>query len=365
LSKDIPRTSELDALLKPVTTAYQKMVIIHDYVRKNMQWNNYDNIWALEGVKGAWRDKKGTSGEINLILINLLKDAGLKVKPILVSTRDNRVINTSIAGFDQFNKVLAYVEIGDKVYVLDATEKETPSNLIPFEVMASEGLLIEKISTYEWGWSVLWDENHKRKKDVFINAEIDDKGMLKGNATVAAYDYAKMELVSLAKEGNAKIVEQLKAQADIKIDSFVLTGIASDTLPMVETFEFSTPVSTSNEYHYFSGNFFAGLEKNPFIADERATDIFFGVRQSFSINNHIFLPDGYQMDELPANLKMITPDTSVSFSRMASYADGAVSINYQLEYRDPVYPVGNYPDFKEFYKKMFGLLNEKFVYKKK
>ena len=77
LRRNIPRTSDLDAMLAPVKDPYQKMVIIHDYVRKNMQWNDTYSIWALDGVKTAWKDKKGTVGEINLILVNLLKDAYL------------------------------------------------------------------------------------------------------------------------------------------------------------------------------------------------------------------------------------------------------------------------------------------------
>src|SRR5207247_1115776 len=85
LKKNIPRTQDLDDMLKKITRPYDKMVMIHDYVRKNMQWNGYDNIWALDGVKSAWKDKKGTSGEINLILVNLLKDAGLTAHPLLVS----------------------------------------------------------------------------------------------------------------------------------------------------------------------------------------------------------------------------------------------------------------------------------------
>jgi hypothetical protein len=34
LKKNIPRTSDLDALLTPVKDPYKKMAIIHDYVRK-------------------------------------------------------------------------------------------------------------------------------------------------------------------------------------------------------------------------------------------------------------------------------------------------------------------------------------------
>ncbi|WP_315822806.1 hypothetical protein [Paraflavitalea speifideaquila] len=34
------------------------METIHNYVRKNMEWNSYGGIWALNGVKSAWKDKK-------------------------------------------------------------------------------------------------------------------------------------------------------------------------------------------------------------------------------------------------------------------------------------------------------------------
>ena len=182
MKREIPRTADLDSALQKLKDPHQKMVTIHNYVRKNMEWNNYGSIWALNGVRSAWKDKKGTSGEINLILVNLLKDAGLKASPLLVSTRSNGRINTSFAHYRNFNKVLAYVTIGENVYVLDATEKYTPSSLIPYEVMYSEGLVIEKIDTWDWGWRVLWDERPHFRETVIMQAEIDEQGLMKGKA---------------------------------------------------------------------------------------------------------------------------------------------------------------------------------------
>jgi hypothetical protein len=73
LKKNIPRTADLDEKLKNISDPYSKMKIIYKYVQDNMQWNEYTGIWALDGVRSAWKDKKGTVGEINLILVNLLK----------------------------------------------------------------------------------------------------------------------------------------------------------------------------------------------------------------------------------------------------------------------------------------------------
>lgn len=365
LKKDIPRTADLDKMLQAEANPYRKMNIVHNYVRNNMQWNNYNGIWALDGVKSAWRDKKGTSGEINLILINLLKDAGLDVHPILVSTRSNGIINTSVAGYSQFDKVMAYVDIDNKTYILDATEKNTPSFILPYEVMASEGLLIDKLSTYGWGWKTIWDDKHIFRNNVFVQADLDEKGNMKGTATISSYDYEKIQQLAVYRKGMDYVKKDLQQVDGLSADSILVENAEVDSLPLIVNCQFESKGSASGEYKYFSSNLFSGLTKNHFIADERSTDIFFGANQLYEINGTYFLPDGYTMEVLPKNLRMIMPDTSIVFIRQASYSDGILSVKYVVEFKSPLFVKDSYPEFKEFYKKLFSLLNEKFVYKKK
>lgn len=364
LKKDIPRTAELDQQLKSITDPYQKMVTIHNYVRNNMQWDNYYSIWALDGVKSAWKSKKGNTGEINMIMINLMRDADLKARPVLVSTRENGRINTSVADYDQFNKVLAYVEIDKSVYILDATDKITPAYLIPLEVATTRGLVIEKLSTFEWGWATLWDKQHGDNTEVFFSGEINDKHILSCGAEITAYDYAKVNIAPTVKLGNAALKAALTSVPDVGIDSVEVLNANVDTLPLIQKFNFTMPATSTGDYHYFSVNLFGGLEKNPFYADERQTDIFFGVKRNFKINASVFLPEGYEMDEMPKNVRLITPDTGMAFTRMSFFKDGMLTVRVELDFKDPIYPVNDYGEFKEFYKKLFGMLNERYVYKK-
>ena len=113
-------------------------------------------------------------------------------------------------------------------------------------------------------------------------------------------------------------------------------------------------------------NLFTGLEKNPFVADERISDVFFGMLQSHTLIGTIFIPDGYEFDELPKNIRMIMPDTSIVVSRAAQIIDNnMLSFRMNLEFKKPFYSADEYPGFREFYKKLFDLLNEQFVIKKK
>jgi hypothetical protein len=367
LKKNIPRTSDLEEMLKNISNPYDKMVIIHHYVRKNMEWNGTENIWALSGVKSAWKDKKGTSGEINLILVNLLKDAGLNAHPVLVSTREHGRINGVNPSYSQFNKVMAYVTIDDNPYVLDATEKYTPSQLIPWEVVGTEGLVIEKIETGEWGWKTLWNPNQKFNNTTILMANIDKEGKLEGNATIYSSDYARMKHIPKVKDGKEKYIETFFASqnSNAKIDSLVFENENTDSLPLVQKFNFSLPTSTSGDYQYFSSNLFTGLEKNPFLADSRFSDIFFGANQKYSLIGSFNIPEGYAFEELPKNTRMIMPDTGIVFTRLAGVTENTLSVRVTLEFRKPYYMLEEYPEFKEFYKKLYGLLTEQFVIKKK
>ena len=61
---------------------------------------------------------------------------------------------------------------------------------------------------------------------------------------------------------------------------------------------------------------------------------------------------------------MIMPDTSISFTRMSTVSENQLSVRINLEFKKPFYTTNEYPYFKEFYKKLFDILNEQFVIRK-
>lgn len=373
LKKNIPRTADLDEKLKNISDPYSRMKIIYKYVQDNMQWNEYTGIWALDGVKSAWKDKKGTVGEINLILVNLLRDADLQAHPVLVSTHENGIVNTTDAGtlfdpgFFQFDKVMAYVEIADKVYVLDATEKQTPVHLIPEDVLMTEGLVIEKIETSEWGWKTLFDKDMMARDVVSVHGTIDESGKMNGEVTIASYDYSKIDRLPVAKKGKDKYIEAcLKdGQPGLAVDDVTFENLDNDSLPLIQKIKFSQALNSSGEYRYFSSNILTGKEKNPFIADSRFSDVFFGRNQNLLIVGNFVIPEGYEFETLPRNIKMIMPDTSISIIRRAQLQGNLLQTQIQLAFQKPYYPASQYEELHEFYKQLFDLLNEQFVIRKK
>jgi len=149
------------------------------------------------------------------------------------------------------------------------------------------------------------------------------------------------------------------------IDSLEFENLDADSMPLVQKVQFKIPVSSSGEYSFFSTNLFTRLEKNPFVADTRFSDVFFGVNQNTSIIANITIPPGYTFETLPKNMRMIMPDTSISITRRLVAENNQLSVRVSLDFLKPYFTTQEYPDFKEFYKQLFAILSEQIAIKKK
>ena len=61
---------------------------------------------------------------------------------------------------------------------------------------------------------------------------------------------------------------------------------------------------------------------------------------------------------------MAMPDNSIIFRRTMIEQDGKIAVRYSISYKKTIYFKEDYPDFHEFYKKMYEMLNEQIVLKK-
>lgn len=59
------------------------------------------------------------------------------------------------------------------------------------------------------------------------------------------------------------------------------------------------------------------------------------------------------------------PDTSIILSRVAQVSENILMTKIQVDFKKPFYAAAEYSDFQEFYKRLFELINEQFVVRKK
>jgi Domain of Unknown Function with PDB structure (DUF3857)/Transglutaminase-like superfamily len=363
LTKNIPGSKDFIETVSRIPDLEERMYKIYDYVRQNMDWNGDNEFVADDDINKVWQKRSGTSGEINLILIDLLKKAGLDAYPLLVSTRDHGRINVTYPFLSQFNETVAYVWIDNHAYILDGTEKYLPYNLVPFDILNTAGYLV---SPDMKGWIPINDKYYEYKNQVTVLATLTPDGILKGKAYVNSYDYSRSERAEEWNDDKTNFKKDFFSDKNsvIKIDSIHVENIDKDSLPLEQTVDFSMPVNSSGNYMYFNTNLFTGLDDNPFVAKRRFSDIDFGFIQSYTFTGVYTLPAGYTLQALPKNMMMIMPDTSIVYTRIMQAVGQNLSIRFTVTFKKPVYTPDEYPALQDFYKKLFAKLNEQIVLEK-
>jgi len=351
---------------KSLKSDEEKISYLFSAVKSAMKWNGSDRWYTNDGVSKAWQKKTGNSTEINLILFRLLKQAGLKAYPMIVSTRSNGKANIIYPWLKQFNKTVVTIPVDSASrYILDASNKYQVFNAYPKDILNTFGLSLDRENkAYK---IVQINSDAPVRKNVFINAEITPEGKLAGSATLIDFSYHKMSAVELFKtDGEEKYKEWLTDKDNsLKIKSYKMENSEVDTLPLQEEVNFDLELTAADgNYIYFSPNLFTSLRNNPFLSDNRTTVIDFGYNSKYTITGVYKLPAGYKVDALPKNINFVMPDKSVVFQRLVIENEGALTVRYIVDFKRSVFFTKEYPELKQFYKQIFEMLNEQIVLKK-
>jgi hypothetical protein len=351
---------------KLLTTNDQKIAYLFNQVKTLMKWNEEKEWLPRDGIKAAWKKRSGTWGEINMILCRLLRETGINAYPMLVSSRDNGKIVPGFVNFYQINKLVAYVPVDtSRYYVLDASDKYNVYNEVPFDLLNSYGLYLNK-EKQDYAL-VFMKRDAPVKQVVFITADISPDGTMKGNAAINSFGYNKSISLELNKTLDEKKYKEFLTDGDnnLRITSLKTENADVDSLPLTQNIEFTLDLpGTDDKYIYFNPNLFTSLHTNPFINKERSSDIDFGCNNLYSINGRYKIPVGYQVDALPKSMNLVIGDRSITFRRLVGEDSGYIVVNYVISYKKSLYPQANYPDIYAYFKKMNEILNEQIVLKK-
>lgn len=365
IGKSISGTEDLMLLLKLVPAPEDKMKKIYYYTRNNMTWNGFNSRNSGDGVKSAWSKKKGNITEVNFVLLNLLLEAGLEAYPVLISERQHGKVQTQYPFIDQFSATYVVVVIGDKKYYLDATEAGGQPGMVPFDVLNTTGLIVNR---KKGGLVNITDESLQFRENITLSLKLGANQLLEGTAYVNSLQYARLERLRDWYKGRQRYVDGFTSVGtNMKIDSIALKNEKEDSLPLNQQIHFYAPVTNTGDYVFVPINLFSGYESNPFVAGTRFSDVNFGYRQNISFSTYIDIPEGYNVDALPKSLQLVNSDKTVVFVRelFNDSNTGKILARVRIELKKSLYRVDEYGELQEFYKKMFELLNEQIVFKKK
>lgn len=344
-------------------TRNQLITSIYNYVRDRMVFNGDMSYETNKPLEQVYETKEGNAAEINLMLVAMLRYAGLKANPVLISTRDNG--HVAFVSRTEFNYVIAGVETENGILFLDATNKNGVPGILPTRALNVSGRIIrENLSSQEVELTPVLSSIMNSR----IMAEINSDGSITGQVRNQFFDYRAYN----KREGYTEINEDNyisgleRELGSIEISDYKMDNLKDFESPVMEGYKFrkSDGGDVIGDRIYISPMLMYTKTENPFKQDKRTypIDFVYPTKNRYTIN--LTIPDGYQVESLPKDTQ-IAMEGNVATFRMSIAQRGnqlqmIISNDVNIARINPDY----YNELKTYFGNTIKQQNEKIVLKK-
>ena len=347
-----------------------KAQTIYAFLQKWYKWNNFIGIYSSDGIKKAFDSHSGSAPDINLSLVAALNSAGLNAEAVLLSTRENGIINTLYPAIGDFNYVVAKVNIGDKSYLLDATDPYLAFGMLPLRCLNDKGRVfsLDKPSY----WVDLGSTKQRESITYTYDLTLQDNGKLKGVITRYFVGYSAYLKRKDIKKFNTidEYIEGLGERLPkIKILKSNITNLDSLNTTLAETLEVEINAFDNINHERFAFDPFIlilnKISTNPFKMAERDYPVDWGMPSDERYIINVHLPKQFIIENPPSPAAFTMPNKGGKFLTDFQNDNNNFTFSYITQFFKSVYSPEEYPYLKELYNKIILSEKNEIVFKKK
>jgi transglutaminase-like putative cysteine protease len=351
---------DIDALISTISDPMKRAAVIFNFVKSKVKWNGYYGYYTNDGVKKAFKDQVGNVAEINLILTSMLRYAGLKAYPVLVSTRQNGI--PLFPTREGYNYVVTYVNFPEGIVLLDATSKYSMPNVLPFRVLNWQGRVMA-----EHGGSELIDlypkEVATNTVSMMLNLNVD--GDIEGGLrSFKTHHNALFYRENYNNVNEDDFLEKLENKyGGLEISDFTVSNALDLGKPIVESYKFTkeSQADIIGDKIYFSPLFFLRTKENPFKLETREFPVDFGYPSSSKYMINIKLPEGYKIESMPESGVITLPDDLGMFKYIVSTTESKIQLVIETTINQSIITPLYYDILKTYFSQLVEKENEQIV----
>ncbi|PWT77866.1 MAG: hypothetical protein C5B59_02905 [Bacteroidetes bacterium] len=332
------------------------------YVRDTFRCNDED-WWAWDSdLQRVFYQREGSKGELNLLLLEMLRNAGFHAYPVALSTRSNGLLNSKYPVMDKVDYVVVQLLLNKHSYYLDASTRFSAFGKIPFACYNGSAMVIDTIPYIVNFPPDSAKENSMRT--IFIYNV--GKDSLEADCS---YNPGYNESAELRKwmQNNktsdyfADVTKSYLFQVRMKSQSVDNLKAKDEPASIHYTVDFSV---NNDQTVYFDPLIGQLKVVNPFIASVRKYPVQLQNCFNKAYVLDMELPKGYQVEELPKSTKVLLNDGDGSFEYSMAMADGHIQFRYRLSLNKAVFSPEDYESLRNFFATVTKKESEMIVFKK-
>lgn len=366
LMDDDAAESKVKELINTETVDLKKANVLYKYVTNNIKTTAHKSLIGdlFKEPEDVLKDKSGSSSEKSMLLINMLKIAGLDAKPVWISTRNNGVISPEFCDGSQFNRLICMVKINSKNYFLYPVSARSPFGCLTPSTEVANGFLIE-----EGKGSIISITPEPVISSININtmASISTEKELIANTVIEYLGYAALDEYDAIteKDINIYVKDYLKEYfSEAKLDTFYYENVDSVNKPLTLKLKFRIEnyLEETDDLGYFPLPFFTALKENPFVRPKRINPIEYEYPFSKTENIKVELPESFLVSQIPTKRKNLITD--LGFNQVYAIGKNYVECVRAIGIKNRRLPAKNYAAIKSFYDDVVGASQDQIVISK-
>jgi len=336
---------------------------IYRYIRDNYRQDGYGVMISAETtLKEIYARRLGSVADLNLLLIAMLRTAGIQVDPMILSTREHGFTNSLYPILEDYNYVVARALIADKFYNLDASHRWTAFGRLPLNCYNGHARVISKNNFPVFLQPDSLTES--KMTSVFI---VNDGDQLDGSYTIAPGFFESRDIRKELDKTSIKdyLVAQGKTfPSEIKLD----TTVTVDALQQCDT-----PVTLhygirwgikGESLIYFNPMLNAGIKTNPFEASERSYPVEMPYRKDETYILNMEVPKGYTVEEMPKSARVNLNGGDGSFEYLIGLNGDHIQLKSRIQLKKAIFEPEDYATLRDFYAYIVKKQSEMIVFKK-
>lgn len=358
--------SEADRILALPISPKRRMIEAFNSI-KRLKWDGVEQLGISNAVLGtAYKNGTGNSSDVNLSLLVLLRKLNIDAEPVALSSRSNGILSDFFPSLFKLNYAIVIAYIDGKSYLLDATEKYMPYDLLPARAMNGKGRIVDN-DRNEWVPLVC---DKKDKSNFFYDFTLSPDLVLTGKMSSGYSDYAALDFRKDYFNFTSKeefIEDFEKSNTGFKIISAEINNLDSLNLPVKCEYnmEISDQAEQVGDEIHLKMFFDQQLTENPFKQETRLCNIDFDYPWEQTITVKIVVPDNMTIVSVPKAARLTLPENSGQITYNAAMSGNTISMTFKWGINRSRFNVNEYGYLKEFFNQLIAKQSEPIVLKMK
>ena len=355
--------SKIPKEILTISDKTERAKAVFNFIQNHFTWNKYYySIFYKNDVRNAFKNKTGNAVEINLALINALEAANIEAQIALSSTRDNGLLTKHHALLTNFNYLMVYVEIDNKKYFLDASDKHNDFGMVPFHALNYDARIMDfKKGSYWETISPITNNTQAITAQLKATDQYHFEGQMREINSGYFAALKKEELDDFPTEEYLRKKEA--ANVDLEVINYTSTDQKVNSEPLTEIFEIKL---FGGQEHFVFNPFFLQtvFTQNPFNLEQRTYPIDFGFPRRYTYLLTMDLGDKYTIENLPES-QIYKLEEAAEYSINYAFVNGSLQMRFDFQLNQMHFLPESYEGLKEFFGNIVQIQNNNPIILKK